>query len=131
MFSLKRTVAIDSFYIIIETGVCFLPLGKCKLREIFYQEEAAFMNNNFFYVTIRDNYEKDREDYFPYIAPSYMSIAKNFSKKKQYPVLAVKPVTLIADDAKNIETAQFLVPTENGNFIWVQSEIFKFAGINS
>jgi hypothetical protein len=86
------------------------------------------MTNGIFYVTVREDYEKDRQDYFPYIASAYTSIAKNFSKGKPYPVLAVKHVTLIADDEKNVETSQFLVPTENGNFIWVQSEIFRFAG---
>ncbi len=88
------------------------------------------MSQQFFYVTIRDNYEQDRLDYFPYIASNYISIAKNFSKGKSYPVLEVKPVTLIADNEQNIETSQFLVPTENGNFLWVQSEIFKFVGLS-
>ena len=87
------------------------------------------MTNGIFYVTVRDDYEKDRQDYFPYIASAYTAIAKNFRKGKTYPVLAVKHATLIADDEKNVETSQFLVPTENGNFIWVQSEIFRFAGI--
>ncbi len=87
------------------------------------------MNNGIFYVTVRDDYEKDRMDYFPYIAAAYTAIAKNFSKGKTYPVLSVRHATLIADDEKNVETSQFLVPTENGNFIWVQSEIFIFAGL--
>ncbi len=86
------------------------------------------MTHSIFYVRVRDDYEQDRLDYFPYIASGYMGIAKNFSRGKTYPVLAVKHATLIADDEKNVETAQFLVPTENGNFIWVQSEIFKYAG---
>lgn len=87
------------------------------------------MTNGIFYVTVRDDYEKARADYFPYIASAYTAIAKNFSKGKAYPVLSVKHATLIADDEKNVETSQFLVPTENGNFIWVQSEIFRFAGL--
>lgn len=87
------------------------------------------MTNGIFYVTVRDDYEKDRQDYFPYIASAYTAIAKNFKKGKTYPVLSVKHATLIADDEKNVETSQFLVPTENGNFIWVQSEIFRFAGV--
>ncbi|MCG8452725.1 MAG: hypothetical protein MI717_06050 [Spirochaetales bacterium] len=87
------------------------------------------MSSGIFYVTVRDDYEKDRLDYFPYIASSYTSIAKSFKKGKSYPVLSVRHATLIAEDEKNIETSQFLVPTENGNFIWVQSEIFRFAGL--
>lgn len=82
-----------------------------------------------FYVTVREDYERDRQDYFPHIAATYTSIAKSFDKGKSYPVLAVRHTTLIADDQKNVETSQFLVPTENGNFIWVQSEIFRFAGV--
>lgn len=89
------------------------------------------MTNGIFYVTVRDDYEKDRQDYFPYIAAAYTAIAKNFKKGKSYPVLSVKHATLIADDEKNVETSQFLVPTENGNFIWVQSEIFRFAGTDT
>jgi len=87
------------------------------------------MSNGIFFVTVRDNYEKARQDYFPYIASAYTAIAKNFKKGKAYPVLSVKHATLIADDEKNVETSQFLVPTENGNFIWVQSEIFRFIGL--
>ena len=91
--------------------------------------ENDMVMNGIFFVTVRENYEKDHQDYFPYISPAYVGIAKNFKKGKKYPVLAVKHATLIADDEKNVETSQFLVPTENGNFIWVQSEIFRFAGV--
>lgn len=87
------------------------------------------MSNGIFYVAVRDNYEKDRLDYFPYIASTYTSIAKNFKNGKSYPVLSVRHATLIADDQKNVETSQFLVPTENGNFLWVQSEIFRYVGL--
>jgi len=87
------------------------------------------MTNGIFYVTVRDDFKKALQDYFPYIALSYTTIAKNFSKGKSYPVLSVKHTTLIADDEKNIETSQFLVPTEGGNFIWVQAEIFRFVGV--
>ncbi len=93
-------------------------------------ERTKNVSSNAFYVTIRDDYQKAREDYFPHIAASYTTIAKSFVKGKNYPVLAVRHMTMIADDEKNVETAQFLVPTENGNFIWVQSEIFSFAGLN-
>ena len=82
-----------------------------------------------FYVIKRDNYEEVLNDFFPYINQRYINIARNFKTNKKYPVLAVNEVTLIADDDSTIETARFLVPTENGNFLWVLSEIFKFAGI--
>lgn len=82
-----------------------------------------------FYVTKRDNYEEVLKDFFPYINQSYINIARNFLTGKKYPVLAVNEVTLVADDDSTIETARFLVPTENGNFLWVLSEIFEFAGI--
>jgi len=88
------------------------------------------MSTTVFYVTVREDYQKAREDYFPHIAASYTTIAKSFTKGKSYPVLAVRHMTMIADDEKNVETSQFLVPTESGNFIWVQSEIFRFAGLN-
>ncbi len=82
-----------------------------------------------FYVEVREDYQKDRMNYFPYIASTYVNISKNFEKEKRYPVLAVRHTTLISDDEKNVETAQFLVPTESGNFLWVLSEIFQFAGM--
>jgi hypothetical protein len=105
-------------------------MGKAGLQPIgVINTRMDNMTNGIFYVTVRDDYEKDRLDYFPYIASAYTAIAKNFKKGKTYPVLSVKHATLIADDEKNVETSQFLVPTENGNFIWVQSEIFRFAGV--
>lgn len=87
------------------------------------------MRTGVFYVRIRDDYEKLRKDFFPYISTEYMKIAKNFHSEKIYPVLAVKDVTIIAEDEANIETSQFLVPTENHNFMWVQSEIFQYSGL--
>ncbi len=45
------------------------------------------MTNGIFYVTVREDYEKARQDYFPYIAAAYTAIAKNFSKSKPYPVV--------------------------------------------
>lgn len=82
-----------------------------------------------FYVTKRDNYEEVLKDFFPYINQSYTNIARNFKSEKKYPVLSVKEVTLVADDNSTVETARFLVPTENGNFLWVLSEIFAYAGL--
>ena len=86
------------------------------------------MRTGLFYVRIRENYTKQRKDFFPYISSEYMKIAKNFHPDKDYPVLAVKDVTIIAEDESNVETSQFLVPTENKNFMWVQSEIFQYSG---
>jgi len=94
-----------------------------------YSTKMNNITNSIFFVTVRDDYEQARQDYFPYIASAYTAIAKNFKKGKSYPVLSVKHATLIADDEKNVETSQFLVPTENGNFIWVQSEIFRYVGL--
>ena len=88
------------------------------------------MRSCIFYVVIRENYDTDHNDFFPYISSEYVKISKNFTQGKQYPVLAVKDVTIVAEDEKVIETSQFLIPTENQNFMWVQSEIFKFAGLN-
>lgn len=82
-----------------------------------------------FYVTKRENYEEVLKDFFPYISPEYINIARNFQNEKRYPVLAVSEVTLVADDDSTIETARFLVPTENGNFLWVLSEVFEFSGL--
>ncbi len=88
------------------------------------------MKSCVFYVVNRENYDSDHHDFFPYISAEYVKIAKNFKPGKKYPVLAVKDVTIVAEDESVIETSQFLVPTENQNFMWVQSEIFKFAGVN-
>ncbi|MDA3850469.1 MAG: hypothetical protein PF447_04285 [Spirochaetaceae bacterium] len=84
-----------------------------------------------FYVTKRDNYEEVLQDFFPYIKQQYVNIARNFQSDKKYPVLAVSEVTLVADDDTTVETARFLVPTENGNFLWVLSEVFVFAGLET
>jgi len=89
------------------------------------------MRTGVFYVRIRENYSSDLKDFFPYITSEYVKIAKNFKSDKKYPVLAVKDVTIIAEDEMNIETSQFLIPTENKNFMWVQSEIFQYAGMDS
>ncbi len=87
------------------------------------------MNSPIFYVTIREDYKSDHNDFFPYISSEYVNIAKNFHPGKKIPVLAVKDATIVAEDESVIETSRFLVPTENSNFMWVQSEIFVFAGI--
>lgn len=86
------------------------------------------MASPIFYVTIREKYEESIKDFFPYIAPEYKNIARIFKKGKKYPVLSVESITLIGEDDRNVDSARFLVPTENGNFMWVLSEIFVFAG---
>ncbi len=86
------------------------------------------MESSIFYVTIREKYEESLKEFFPYLAPEYKNIARNFTKGKKYPVLSVESITLVGEDDTNVDSARFLVPTENGNFLWVLSEIFVFAG---
>jgi len=87
-------------------------------------------NNGIFYVTKRDKYEEVLNNFFPYISQNYIKIARNFQSDKKYPVLAVSEVTLVSDDDQTVETSKFLVPTENGNFLWVLAEIFAYAGLS-
>lgn len=82
-----------------------------------------------FCVKIRENYEEVLNDFFPYLSKVYVEVSRNFKLDKDYPVLAVKDVVIVSDDESTIETSKFLVPTENGNFMWVQSEIFVFSGL--
>ena len=86
------------------------------------------MERSIFYVTIRDHYEESLKEFFPYLAPEYKNIARNFKKGKKYPVLSVESITLVGENDTNVDSSRFLVPTENGNFLWVLSEIFVFAG---
>ena len=95
------------------------------------EQKMEHMSDGIFCVRVREDYERDRQDYFPHISSNCTSIAKSFDKGRVYPVPAVRHTTLIADDLKNVETSRFLVPTENGNFISVQSEIFRFARITA
>lgn len=87
------------------------------------------MTKGIFFVKIRDDYEKQIEEFFPHISRSYIDIARNFNRNKTYPVLSIKEVTLIAENDENIDTSQFLVPTENNNFMWVLAEMFQYAGL--
>ncbi|MDC7223574.1 MAG: hypothetical protein PQJ60_07510 [Spirochaetales bacterium] len=88
------------------------------------------MEQTIFYVTIRDKYEESLSEFFPYLAPEYKNIARNFKRDKKYPVLSVESITLVGENDTNVDSARFLVPTENGNFLWVLSEIFVFAGMD-
>ncbi len=87
------------------------------------------MTTGIFFVRIRDNYETQIKEYFPHISSYYVDIARNFNKDKIYPVLSIKDVTLIAENNENIDTSQFLVPTENSNFMWILAEMFQYAGL--
>jgi hypothetical protein len=87
------------------------------------------MTTGIFFVRIRDKYETQIKEFFPHISTSYVDIARNFKREKTYPVLSVKEVTLIAENDENIDTSQFLVPTENNNFMWVLAEMFQYAGL--
>ncbi|MBN2627807.1 MAG: hypothetical protein JXA95_14155 [Spirochaetales bacterium] len=87
------------------------------------------MDRSIFYVTIRENNEERLKEFFPYLAPEYKNIARNFKKGKKYPVLSVEMITLVGEDDTNVDSARFLIPTENGNFLWVLSEIFVYAGL--
>lgn len=84
--------------------------------------------SNHFYVRIKPDLKKAFDDFFPHMSTNYITTAKLFDKKKRYPVLAVERVTIFAKDNSEAESARFLVPTENGNFVWIQSELFEFAG---
>ncbi len=88
------------------------------------------MNTSIFFVKVRDNYETQIKEFFPHISNSYVDIARNFNRDKTYPVLSIKEVTLIAENDENIDTSQFLVPTENNNFMWVLAEMFQYAGLH-
>lgn len=87
------------------------------------------MNTGIFFVKIRSDYEHQIKEFFPHISNSYVDIARNFNKDTIYPVLSIKEVTLISENDETIETSQFLVPTENNNFMWVMAEMFQYAGL--
>ena len=82
-----------------------------------------------FYVKIKQNLKKAFQDFFPHMSQNYISMAKLFNRDKMYPVLAVEKVTVFTKDGDETESARFLVPTENDNFIWIQQELFMFAGL--
>lgn len=87
------------------------------------------MTTGIFFVKIRSDYEHQIKEFFPHISISYIDIARNFNKEKTYPVLSVKEVTLISENDETVETSQFLIPTENNNFMWVMAEMFQYAGL--
>jgi hypothetical protein len=81
-----------------------------------------------FYVKIKDDLRKAFEDFFPHMSSHYINMSKLFDRSKRYPVLATEKVTVFTKDGDETESARFLVPSENGNFIWIQCELFTFAG---
>ena len=81
-----------------------------------------------FYVRVKEDLEKAFDDFFPHMSSNYIKTAKLFDKEKHYPVLAVEKVVVFTKEGDEVESARFLVPSENGNFIWIQSEIFDFMG---
>lgn len=87
------------------------------------------MRTGIFYVRVKDDLKKAFQDFFPHMSNAYIDTAKLFDRGKLYPVLAVEKVTVFTKDGDETESARFLVPTENENFIWIQCELFAYAGI--
>lgn len=81
-----------------------------------------------FYVKIKNDLEKAFKDFFPHMSSNYISTAKLFRKGKKYPVLGIESVTVFTKDGSEVESARFLVPSENSNFIWIQCELFEYVG---
>jgi len=81
-----------------------------------------------FYVRVKNDLGKAFKDFFPHMSSNYISTAKLFKKGKLYPVLGIESVTVFTKDGSEVESARFLVPSENKNFIWIQCELFEFAG---
>ena len=88
------------------------------------------MQTGVFYVKVKEDLKKEFNDFFPHMSSAYISTAKLFNKKKLYPVLAIEKVTVFTKDGDEVESARFLVPSENNNFIWIQSELFMYAGLS-
>ncbi len=87
------------------------------------------MQTGVFYVRVKDDLKKAFQDFFPHMSSAYIGMAKLFKREKLYPVLAVEKVTVFTKDGDETESARFLVPSENENFIWIQCELFSYAGI--
>ena len=88
------------------------------------------MQTNIFYVKIKDDLEKAFKDFFPHMSSNYLKMAKLFKRDKLYPVLAIEKVTIFNKDGSEAESSRFLVPSENNNFLWIQSELFMFVDVN-
>ena len=92
-------------------------------------DQGDVMQTGVFYVRVKDDLKKAFEDFFPHMSDVYIGMAKLFKREKRYPVLAVEKVTVFTKDGDETESARFLVPSENENFIWIQCELFAYAGI--
>jgi hypothetical protein len=88
------------------------------------------MQTNIFYVKIKDDLEKAFKDFFPHMSSNYLKMAKLFKKDTLYPVLSIERVTIINKDGTEVDSARFLIPSENKNFLWIQSELFMFVDVN-
>ena len=87
--------------------------------------EGEVMQTGIFYVKVKDDLKKAFQDFFPHMSSAYIGTAKLFKRNKRYPVLAVEKVTVFTKDGDEAESARFLVPSENDNFIWIQCELFS------
>lgn len=118
------------------------PFGNVlkKAVDVQYESEAVLeeaegsyqgdvMQTGVFYVRVKDDLKKAFQDFFPHMSDAYIGMAKLFNRDKRYPVLAVEKVTVFTKDGDEAESARFLVPSENENFIWIQCELFAYAGI--
>lgn len=94
------------------------------------QQRGGIMQSCVFYVKVKNDLKKAFQDFFPHMSSAYIGMAKLFDPDKRYPVLAVEKVTVFTKDGDEAESARFLVPTENENFIWIQCELFAYAGIS-
>lgn len=99
------------------------------LETVGQTHQGAVMQTGIFYVKVKDDLKKAFQDFFPHMSSAYISMAKLFEKDRRYPVLAVEKVTVFTKDGDETESARFLVPSENENFIWIQCELFSFDGI--
>ena len=97
--------------------------------ELDDRRQGGIMQTGVFYVRVKDDLKKAFQDFFPHMSSAYISMAKLFKRNKRYPVLAVEKVTVFTKDGDETESARFLVPSENENFIWIQCELFAYAGI--
>jgi hypothetical protein len=88
------------------------------------------MQTGIFYVKVKDNLEKAFKDFFPHMSSNYIKMGKLFKRDKLYPVLAIEKVTVFNKDGTETDSSRFLVPSENKNFLWIQSELFEFADVD-
>ncbi len=98
--------------------------------QMLLSPDGETMRTGIFYVRVKDDLKKAFADFFPHMSNAYIGTAKLFDRKKRYPVLAVEKVAVFTKDGDETESARFLVPTENENFIWIQCELFSYDGID-